>query len=165
MVGVPFAQSCFANKTVVYASMPIDTYNEDVFVLVYCFVCVRICVLVFIFQWKMYLLYVLYQSATPSWGRGRVMQLNTSPFDAPGSNALIHHLYYHFFHIFHLYHHQTFTVISTLCFLNSCYGGDGGCKTPGRLKARCCCWWQRQTLMSFCGRCLFIGDQIRQIHH
>ena len=50
MVGVPFAQSCFANKTVGYASMPIDTYNEDVFVLVYCFVCVRICVLVFIFQ-------------------------------------------------------------------------------------------------------------------
>ena len=130
-------QSYFANKTVDYASMPIDTYDEVVFVLVYCFVCVRIWL--YISVKSVFVVYVFYQSATPSSGRGQVMQLNTSPFDAPGSNALIHHLYYHFFHIFHLYHHQTFTVISTLCFLNSCYGGDGGCKTPGRLKARCCC--------------------------
>ena len=36
-------QYCFANKTVGFASMPSDLYNEDFFVLVYCFVCVRIC--------------------------------------------------------------------------------------------------------------------------
>ena len=43
MVGVPFA-----NITVGYASMPIDTYNEVVFMLVYCFVCVRICIWLYI---------------------------------------------------------------------------------------------------------------------
>ena len=139
-------------------------------------VCVYVFVFGFIFQWKMYLLYVSYQSATPSWGRGRVMQLNTSPFDAPGPNPLIHHLCYHFFCWYssslHISKRWSIIIIikrlsrpSQHCFLNSCYDGDDGCKTPGRLKARCCCWWQRQTLMSFCGRCLFIGDQIRQIHH
>ena len=30
-------------KTVGFASMPSDLYNEDFFVLVYCFVCVCIC--------------------------------------------------------------------------------------------------------------------------
>ena len=42
-------QYCFANKTVGFASMPSDLYNEDFFVLVYCFVYLCVFVIGFIF--------------------------------------------------------------------------------------------------------------------
>ena len=143
--------------------------------LVYCCVFVRICIWLYISVKGLFVVRIV-SECNSKLRAGRVMQLNTSPFDAPGPNTLIHHLCYNFFCWYssslHISKRWSIIIIikrllrsSQHCFLNSCYDGDDGCKTPGRLKARCCCWWQRQTLMSFCGRCLFIGDQIRQIHH